>query len=81
LVQVGVAIRRRFFEQAREIRGQGRARDSIIEDGNTAAHRGDYFADSAMFEIGYLRMEEQVLNSQGLVVPLEKTYTTLYKKL
>jgi hypothetical protein len=81
LVQVGVAIRCRFFEQAREIRGHGQAFVSIIEAGNAAAHRGDYIADSAMFEMGYMRMKKKILNPQGCVVPLEETYATLYKEL
>jgi len=54
LIKVGVAIRLRFWEQAKETRGLGMADRTIIEAGNHAAHRGDLFADAALFDLGYI---------------------------
>jgi len=59
LVKVGVAIRLRFLEQAKETRGLGTADDTIIEAGNHAAHRRDICADAALFTLGH--MEKSLL--------------------
>jgi hypothetical protein len=60
LLKVGVHIRRRFLEIAKVKRGFGNAAESIIEAGNAAAHRGDIFADAALFKLGILRSVDPV---------------------
>lgn len=61
LVNVGVKIRRRFFEQAKELHGGGPPLWKIVEAGNEAAHRGDFLADSAMFQLGHMKVGDVVV--------------------
>jgi hypothetical protein len=52
LVEVGVAIRLRFWEQSKEIHGLGKADNAIIEAGNRATHEGVIYADHELFSPG-----------------------------
>lgn len=54
LIQIGVAIRRRFWEYTKERRGWGWVDESIVEAGNNAAHQGDIVADTSMLHLGYM---------------------------
>ena len=67
LVQVGIAIRRRFLESVkREKRGSSGSSSStggdevLVERGNRAAHCGNIAADSAMFALGILTTIENI---------------------
>jgi hypothetical protein len=67
LVQVGIAIRRRFLESVkREQQGSNGSSSStggdevLIDRGNRAAHRGNIAADSAMFALGVLTTVENI---------------------
>ncbi|KAE9378721.1 hypothetical protein N431DRAFT_460054 [Stipitochalara longipes BDJ] len=62
---VGAAVRIRYLERARQdcIKGtfvdaRGTANQEMIAIGNTAAHRAYFCADLALFELGYLSVQE-----------------------
>jgi hypothetical protein len=55
LVSVGVCIRRRFLEKARQERWESLELESMTSPGNNAAHAGDLAADVALFELGYMK--------------------------
>ncbi|RDL39303.1 uncharacterized protein BP5553_03643 [Venustampulla echinocandica] len=56
LVKSAVAIRLRFWEQAKEALGLGVGDRSIIAAGNIAAHHGDALTDGVMVSLGYLKV-------------------------
>ncbi|PMD36963.1 hypothetical protein L207DRAFT_384689, partial [Hyaloscypha variabilis F] len=58
---IGVAIRKRFLEQARSVlpgRSWGSPEKAVIDLGNAAAHFGNSEADAALFTYGYLEGRE-----------------------
>lgn len=63
LVEKGAAIRMRFLAQAENsaMGFQRHALDSqVVREGNDAAHRGDGYADAALFKAGFLHEEFHV---------------------
>lgn len=60
LVEIGVAIRLRFWEQAMSLRNVCTADESIIEAGNRAAHRGAILADTSLFHLEYMPLSSFV---------------------
>jgi hypothetical protein len=80
LLKVGVNIRRRFLEKAKMKRGFGNPVESIVEAGNTAAHRGNIFADSALFALGVLRSTDSVSRAGGST-EIEDNYRSLGRDL
>jgi hypothetical protein len=81
LFQVRIAIRRRFFEQAKELRGRGTALKKVIEAGNAAAHRGDIIADSVIFALGYMDIGEPVSSLGANDNTFEQMYKPLFDEL
>ncbi|KAI9646157.1 hypothetical protein NHQ30_005597 [Ciborinia camelliae] len=58
LIEVGVAVRKRFFEHARSTiylgQERGRANHKIIREGNDRCHRAYLHTDAALFKLFYL---------------------------
>ena len=81
LVKVGVAIRLRFWEQAREIRGLGTANTGIVEAGNSAAHRGDICADAALFCLGHMAPSLLGRSSGAGTAPTEEDMKVFFHML
>lgn len=58
LIEVGVAVRKRFLEQARSTiysgEERGRANRKVIKEGNDRCHRAYRLADAALFRLSYL---------------------------
>ncbi|KAF7879222.1 hypothetical protein EAF04_000419 [Stromatinia cepivora] len=58
LFDVGVAVRKRFFEQSKSTLPYREAQSvpdhTIIREGNERCHRGNAIADAALFELGFL---------------------------
>ncbi|PMD24346.1 hypothetical protein NA56DRAFT_700833 [Hyaloscypha hepaticicola] len=80
LLNVGVKICRRFLEKAKMKRGLGNAVESIVEAGNAAAHRGNIFADSALFTLGILRSTDSISPGGGST-EIEDNYRSLGRDL
>jgi hypothetical protein len=82
LVKVGIAIRRRFWEQVKELRNSGVVDKSIVDSGNNAACRGDVLADTSMIFLGHLISappgEASVHGNSPSQVVLEEQLFTLY---
>lgn len=71
LVKVGVAVRRRFIEQAKIFWSQNNPSSdepdqSAIAAGNQAAHGGNVLADAAMFELELLDVDQHQSHFQRL---------------
>ncbi|CZR54805.1 uncharacterized protein PAC_04689 [Phialocephala subalpina] len=81
LVECAVLIRRRLFERAKCQRGHGDAIEFIIEAGNHAAHRGDFFADIAMFKLGYMKSSEAAASQDEGTTEFERTYMKVFHDL
>lgn len=57
LIEIAIAVRLRFLEQAKEGTSgndRGVLNQSVIREGNYAAHGGNFAADSALFKLGIL---------------------------
>jgi hypothetical protein len=61
IFEVGVAIRRRYFERSKQdfvdgkyVDARGTANQELIEAGHTAAHTANFKADSALFRFSFL---------------------------
>jgi hypothetical protein len=54
LIKVGVAVRLKFWEEAKEVRCLGPADKLIVEAGNRAVRERDLLADAALFDLGYI---------------------------
>lgn len=78
LVENAVLVRRRLFVQAKKQRGHGEAIDSIIRAGNRAAHRGDWFADLAMFKLDYMKAPELFAEPTGIETTFERIYMGVF---
>ncbi|KAB8297124.1 hypothetical protein EYC80_002508 [Monilinia laxa] len=65
LFDVGVAVRKRFFEQSKAILPHRKDQEGpdyrIIREGNEACHRGDAIADAALFELGLLSGADNII--------------------
>ncbi|KAG4030285.1 hypothetical protein MFRU_012g00300 [Monilinia fructicola] len=70
LFEIGVAVRKRFFEQSKSILPHRQAQEGpdhrIIKQGNEACHRGDAIADAALFELGLLSGADNIIAYQDL---------------
>ncbi|KAE9378738.1 hypothetical protein N431DRAFT_450683 [Stipitochalara longipes BDJ] len=76
LVEIGIAVRLRFLEQAREsIMGEegGIFNQQAIREGNQAAHNANGTADAALFTTRVL--EESKPSGKSWVIVFEKLYT------
>jgi hypothetical protein len=54
LIEVRVAVRLKFLEEAKEYRGLGLADKLIVGAGNRAVREGALLADAALFDLGYI---------------------------
>lgn len=70
LVAVGMKIRMRNLEKAREERYDLREDEGIITAGNRAAHEGDLAADASMFELGFMDEKIAIPMSESERFPL-----------
>jgi hypothetical protein len=66
LVHVGVAIRRRWVEQVKDMLWIGELSKVIVVEGNEAAHHANEFADGTTWRLGYIKESE-------LDSPLDRT--------
>ncbi|RAL58550.1 hypothetical protein DID88_003998 [Monilinia fructigena] len=81
LFDVGVAVRKRFFEQSKAILPHRKAKEGpdcrIIREGNEACHRGDAIADAALFELGLLSGADNIVAYHDLYLcGLHQIYTS-----
>jgi len=83
LLQVGIATRRRFLESTKRYRINpgdyigvhgARAVPRLIEQGNDAAHRGNFLADTALFELGLLKLKASEDHFQKIYGVAPKNY-------
>jgi hypothetical protein len=81
IVETGVAIRRRWYEQAKERLGYGAASPEIVSGGNYAAHRGQLFADRAMFKLGYMGNLDPIPNTRNINDSVKNLYETIHREL
>lgn len=81
LAENAVFVRRQLFKQAKRQRGHDDVIDSIIHAGNRAAHRGDWFADLAMFKLGYMKKPDLVVDPSGIKTKFEALYKNVFDDL
>lgn len=79
LVKTAVAIRRRFFEHAKNHRGFEKPNEAIIEAGYHAGNRGDLRADLALFDLGH--MDYMGFPPLDSVPPIDPVYNELFLDL
>jgi hypothetical protein len=84
LVKIGVAIRRRWVEQAKELIGFGESSKPIIMEGNEAAHHAAWLADAAMWRLGYTQDWEPAFSSNSTHAlskqNFERVFLEVYEK-
>ncbi len=80
-VETGVAIRRRWYEQAKERLGYRAASPEIVSGGNYAAHRGQMFVDRAMFKLGYMGNLDPTPNTRNINDSVKYLYETIHHEL
>ncbi|KUJ13071.1 uncharacterized protein LY89DRAFT_737967 [Mollisia scopiformis] len=81
LVKNAALVRRRLYERTKELRGHGQANEAMVEAGNRAAHRGDYFADLAMFKLGYMKSEQPLPDPRMAETAFERVNKLVFKEL
>jgi len=81
IVETGVAIRRRWCEQAKERLCYGAASPEIVSGGNYAAHRGQLFPDRAMSKLGYMGNLDQTPNTRNINDSVRYLYEMIHYEL
>jgi hypothetical protein len=80
LVNIGVAIRKRFWENAKERRDMGIVNEITIETGNKAAHQGNIVADTAMILLGRMMdISSSIRTAKEVIEQFETLYGVRYE--